>query len=79
MSQFIFCEYAGMSPRANLLAAIAVSALAIMETLSGESLAGYGKSIDRSDDPKAFRKAVAITYAFSIFFLGRYFYQLMSK
>jgi hypothetical protein len=68
-----------MSPRWNLLAAIAVLALALMETLSGEALAGYRKSIDRADDPKSFWKNVAITYAVSIFFWGRYFYQLFSK
>ncbi len=68
-----------MSPRWNLLAAIGVLALALMETLSGEALAGYGKSIDRADNPKSFWKAVAITYAASLFFGGRYFYQLFSR
>jgi hypothetical protein len=68
-----------MSPRWNLLAAIAVLALALMETLSGEALAGYGQSIDRADNPKNFWKAVALHYAISLFFWGRYLYQLFSK
>jgi hypothetical protein len=41
-----------MSPRANLLAGIALLALAVMETLTGQSLGGYGRSADRTDDPK---------------------------
>ena len=79
MSQFTFCDHAGMSPRANLLAAIATLFLAAMEALSGESLGGYGKTIDRAEDPKAFWKAVALHCAVSLFFWGRYFYQLLSK
>ena len=70
---------AGMSPRGNLLAGIAILALAVTETLSGQSLAGYGKSIDRADDPKTFWKAVALHYALSLFFWGWYFYQLIPK
>jgi len=69
----------GMNPRWSLLIAIAVLALALMETLTGQSLGGYGKSIDRADDPKNFWKAVALHYTFSLVFWGRYLYQLFSK
>jgi hypothetical protein len=65
-----------MSPRGNLLAGIAVLALAVMEMLSGQSLGGYGRSIDRADSPKKFWSVVAIHYGVSLFFIGRYFYQI---
>jgi hypothetical protein len=65
-----------MSLRANLLAGIAVLALAVMQTLTGQSLAGYGKTADRADDPKRFWGSVAICYVIGLFFIGRYLYQL---
>ena len=69
----------GMSPRGNLLAGIVILALAVMETLTGESLAGRGKTIDRADNPRKFWEVVGITYATSLFFIGRYLYQLISR
>jgi hypothetical protein len=69
----------GMSPRANLLTGIALLVLAVMEMLSGQSLAGYGKTADRADDPKKFWGLVAINLAASLFFIGCYFYQAFSK
>ena len=68
-----------MSPRSNLLAGIAILAFAVMETLTGQSLAGHGKTVDRADNPKKFRGNVAVGYAAGIFFVGRYIYQLISK
>jgi hypothetical protein len=70
---------ADMSPRGNLLAGIAILALALMETLTGQSLAGYGKTADRADNPKKFWLVVAVTYTASLFFIGRYLYQLISN
>lgn len=64
-----------MSPRANLLAGIALLALALMETLTGQSLGGYGRTADRTDNPKNYWAAVAIGYAVGLFFVGRYIYQ----
>jgi hypothetical protein len=58
----------GMNHRWNLLAAIAVLALALMETLSGQSLAGYGKTIDRADDPKGFGRRCPFTMHLVSFF-----------
>jgi hypothetical protein len=54
-------------------------AFAVMETLTGHSLAGHGKTVDRADNPKKFRGNVAVSYAAGIFFVGRYIYQLISK
>ena len=65
-----------MSPRANLLAGIAMLALAVIETLSGQSLGGYGRSTDRADNPKKFLASVAISYGVGLFFIGRYLYQI---
>lgn len=64
-----------MSPRANLLAGIALLALAVMQTLTGQSLGGYGRTADRTDNPKNYWGAVVIGYAAGLFFLGRYIYQ----
>jgi hypothetical protein len=63
-----------MSPRANLLAGIALLALAV-ETLTGQFLGGYGRSADRTDDPKNYWGAVALGYAAGLFFVCRYIYQ----
>ena len=65
-----------MSPRANLLAGIAILALAVMETLSGQSLGRYGRSTDRADNPKKIWASVAISYGAALFFIGRYLYQV---
>ena len=65
-----------MSPRANLLAGIAVLALAVMETLTWQSLGGYGRTADRTDNPRNYWGAVAIAYAVGLFFVGRYIYQI---
>ncbi len=65
-----------MSPRANLLAGIAVLALAVMETLTGQSLGGYGRTADRTYDPKNYWGAVVIGYALGLFFIGCYIYQI---
>ena len=65
-----------MSPRGNLLAGIAVLALAVMETLSGQALGGYGQSTDRADNPNEFWGSVAIAYGAGLFFIGRYLYQI---
>jgi hypothetical protein len=70
---------ADMSPRGNLLVGIAVLALAVMETLTGQSLGGYGKTADHADDPKNFWRNLAVTYAASLFFIGRYLYQIISN
>ena len=65
-----------MSPRANLLAGIAILALAVMETLSAQSLGGYGRSTDRADNPKKFWASVAISFGAGLFFVGRYLHQV---
>jgi hypothetical protein len=65
---------AGMDHRKDLLLGIALLALGTMETLTGQSLAGYGKTANRADDPSKFWWIVAITYAGGLIFLGRYFY-----
>jgi hypothetical protein len=65
-----------MSPRANLLAGIALLTLAVIETITGESLGGYGRTADRTDDPKNYWGSVAIAYAAGLFFVGRYVYQI---
>jgi hypothetical protein len=69
----------GMSPRWNLLLAIVTMALALMETVSGEALAGYGKTIDRANNPRNFWKALAIHYAFSLFFWLLYLKHLFPR
>ena len=66
---------ADMSPRMNLLIGLAAIGLAMMQTLTGQSLQGYGRTADRSDDPKSYWGAVALAFAAGLFFLGRYIYQ----
>ena len=66
---------AAMSPRADLLAGIAILAFAAMETLTGQSLAGRGATVDRADNPKKFWASVAISYGAALFFIGRYLFQ----
>jgi len=50
-----------------------------METLTGQSLAGHGKTVDRADDSRKFWGNVVVSYAAGIFFVGHYIYQLISK
>ena len=68
----------GMSPRVNLLIGLAAVGLAVMETLTGQSLQRYGRTADRSDDPKNYWGAVIIGYAAGLFFIGRYIYLKLS-
>lgn len=70
---------AEMSPRGNLLAGVALLAVAVMETLTGESLGGHGQAADRADNPRNYWGNVAIAYAASLFFIGRYLYQVISN
>jgi hypothetical protein len=65
---------ADMSPRVNLLIGLAALGLALMQTLTGQSLNGYGRTADRSDDPKNYWGSVAIAYAAGLFFIGRFIY-----
>jgi hypothetical protein len=65
---------AGMHIRKYLLLGLALLALAVMETLTGQSLGGYGRIFDRADDPKNFWWTVAITYATSLVSFYLYFF-----
>jgi len=63
-----------MSPRMNLLIGLAAMGLAVMQALTGQSLQGYGRTANRSDDPKNYWGAVVLAFVAGLFFIGRYVY-----
>lgn len=62
--------------RTNVALVIGVfaSMLALMETLSGTALQGYGQMVDRRKDPRTFWKAVALHYLCGVSTVGFYLY-----
>jgi hypothetical protein len=49
--------------------------LGVVETFSGDSLQGYGRTASRGEDPKAFWRAVAVHFLAGLTCLGYYLYK----
>jgi hypothetical protein len=58
-----------------LIVGVIAIGLALMETLSGEALEGYGQRASRSEEPDRFWKAVAIHYLCGVAGVGYYLYE----
>jgi hypothetical protein len=54
----------------SLILGIASICLAVVETLTGEGLGGYGRMLRRSDDPAKFWRLAAIHYAVGVLGIG---------
>ncbi len=65
-----------MSPRVNLLLGLAALSLAAIETLTGQSLGGYGSTADRAVNPKVYWSNVGTTYLVALLLIGRYLYRI---
>jgi hypothetical protein len=52
-----------------------VLVIAVIFTLSGESLERYGRMVSRAEEPKRFWWNVAMFYLGGIFFIALYLYQ----
>jgi len=55
-----------------LIVGVFAIGLALMETLSGEALTGYGGMVDRRDNHKTFWRAVALHYLLGVGNVGYY-------
>jgi hypothetical protein len=62
-----------------LIVGVIAIGLALIETLSGEALEGYGQRASRSEEPGKFWKAVAIHCLCGVAGLGYYFYETFSN
>jgi H+/Cl- antiporter ClcA len=58
-----------------LLIGIIVLVIAVIFTLSGESLERYGRMVSRAEEPKRFWWSIAMFYLGGIFFIALYLYQ----
>ncbi len=61
-----------------LIVGVIAIGLALMETLSGESLQGYGQTASRNEKPAEFWKAVATHSLCGVAALGYYLYETFS-
>ena len=61
-------------PNIYLIVGIASICVAVAETLTGEGLGGYGRTIERSKDPAKFWRGVAIFYIAGVFGIGSFLY-----
>jgi hypothetical protein len=63
--------------RSNMALIVGVIAigLALMETLSGDALLGYGQMTSRGKDPKTFWRAVALHYFCGVAGIGYHLYE----
>ena len=57
-----------------LLIGIVVLVVATMFTLTGQSLAPFGRMVNRPDEPRKFWQNVAICYFCGVLFIGLYLY-----
>jgi H+/Cl- antiporter ClcA len=58
-----------------LLIGIIVLVIAVIFTLTGQSLERFGRMVSRAEEPKRFWWNVAMFYLGGIFFIALYFYQ----
>ena len=59
----------------SLILGVLLLGLALMETLSGEALGRFGRTVTRFEQPKKFRQLVAIEYIFAALSIGYFLYE----